>query len=76
MLATVPQSRPHAGTAQAVLEDWKRRLLGHALRLGTELDSADAELLLMLVEGAWILGRVQQSKAPLLRAAEAFLTSL
>ena len=37
---------------------------------------ADAELLLMLVEGAWIVGRVQQSKAPLHRAAEAFLAAL
>ena len=76
LLATVPQSQPHTGTARDVLEDWQRRLLGHASRLGTPLTPADAELLLMLVEGAWIVGRVQQSKAPLHRAAEAFLAAL
>jgi TetR/AcrR family transcriptional repressor of lmrAB and yxaGH operons len=73
VLATVPRSRPHAEAAQAIFEDWHRRLAGHASRLGTVLSPADAELLLMLVEGAWILGRVQQSKEPLLHAAEAFL---
>ncbi len=74
VLATAPQSRPHSEAARAVLKDWQRRLLAHSSRLGTNLSLADAELFLMLVEGAWILGRIQQSKEPLLRAAEVFLT--
>jgi TetR/AcrR family transcriptional regulator, lmrAB and yxaGH operons repressor len=73
VLATVPRSRPHTETAQAVVEDWQRRLLAHASRLGNPLSPADAQLLLVLVEGAWILGRIQQSKQPLLQAAEVFL---
>jgi len=72
-LATAPQSRPLTEAAQAVFEDWQRRLLAHSSRLGTQLSPAGVELLLMLVEGAWILGRIQRSKEPLLRAAEVFL---
>jgi TetR/AcrR family transcriptional repressor of lmrAB and yxaGH operons len=73
-LATTPQSAPHLKAAQAVLKDWERRLRAHAARLGTGLDPAGAVLFLMLIEGAWILGRIQQSKEPLLQAAEVFLT--
>jgi TetR/AcrR family transcriptional repressor of lmrAB and yxaGH operons len=73
-LATTPQSAQHLAAAQAVLKDWERRLLAHATRLGTELDPAGAALFLLLIEGAWILGRIQQSKEPLLHAAEVFLT--
>jgi TetR/AcrR family transcriptional repressor of lmrAB and yxaGH operons len=72
-LAAVPHSRPLTKAARTVLGDWQRRLLAHSSRLGTTLEPSDAELLLMLVEGAWILGRIQQSKQPLLRAAEVFL---
>ncbi len=75
VLATVPQSPPHAAAALAVFEDWERRLSAHAARLGYKLERAGAELLLMLVEGAWILGRVQQCKEPLIRAAEVFLAT-
>lgn len=75
VLATVPQSEPLTQAARSVIEDWQRRLLAHAARFGTQLSADDAELLLMLVEGAWILGRVRQSQAPLLRAAEVFLAS-
>ena len=67
VLATVPQSQPLAQAAQAVLEDWQRRLSAHASRLGTALSPADAELLLMLVEGAWILGpytAIERTAAP------------
>jgi TetR/AcrR family transcriptional repressor of lmrAB and yxaGH operons len=73
VLATVPQSRAHSEAARAVIKDWERHLLLHAGRLGTKLASGDAELLCMLLEGAWILGRIQQSKEPVLRAAELFL---
>jgi TetR/AcrR family transcriptional regulator, lmrAB and yxaGH operons repressor len=73
VLATVPQTRPHTAAALAVFEDWQRRLSAHAARLGYEFTRADGERLLMLVEGAWILGRVQQSKEPLIGAAEVFL---
>ncbi|MGO8952451.1 MAG: TetR/AcrR family transcriptional regulator [Rhodomicrobium sp.] len=72
-LATAPQSRPLTETARAVFDDWQRRLLAHSSRLGTGLSNEGAELLLMLVEGAWILGRIQHSKEPLLRAIEVFL---
>jgi TetR/AcrR family transcriptional regulator, lmrAB and yxaGH operons repressor len=74
VLATVPQSQPLAQAARTVLDGWRRRLSEHASRFGTPLSPAGAELLLMLVEGAWILGRVRQSKEPLLHAAEAFLS--
>jgi len=73
VLATAPQSRLIGEAAQAVIRDWERRLIAHAERLQTELSSAEAELLWMLLEGAWILGRIQQSKEPVLRAAEVFL---
>jgi TetR/AcrR family transcriptional repressor of lmrAB and yxaGH operons len=75
VLATVPQSASLTQAAGAVLDDWQRRLLAHAARLGTQVRPEDAELLLMLVEGAWILGRIRHSQEPLLRAAEVFLTS-
>jgi TetR/AcrR family transcriptional regulator, lmrAB and yxaGH operons repressor len=73
-LATTPQSAAHREAAQAVYKDWERRLLAHSSRLGTGLTPAGVELFLMLMEGAWILGRIQQSKEPLLHAAEVFLT--
>jgi TetR/AcrR family transcriptional regulator, lmrAB and yxaGH operons repressor len=76
VLATVPQSKKHSETAQAVLKCWEQRLLTHAERFGGKLSPGDAELLWMLLEGAWILGRVQQSNEPVLRAAEVFLHSL
>jgi TetR/AcrR family transcriptional repressor of lmrAB and yxaGH operons len=73
VLATVPQSPLLTQAACSVVDDWQRRLLAHAARFGTQVSRADAELLLILVEGAWILGRVRQSQEPLLRAAEVFL---
>lgn len=72
-LALVPQSRSHGATVQTVFDDWEARLSAHAARFGHAFDPDDAERLLMLVEGAWILARIRQSKAPLLRAADAFL---
>jgi TetR/AcrR family transcriptional regulator, lmrAB and yxaGH operons repressor len=73
VLATAPQSRSHAEAAEAVFGAWRRRLIAHAERLAAPLDPAGAELFFVLMEGAWILARVQQSKEPLLRAAEAFI---
>jgi TetR/AcrR family transcriptional regulator, lmrAB and yxaGH operons repressor len=75
VLATAPQSGSHAEAAKAVFDDWKRRLIAHADRLHAPLAPADAELFFMLMEGAWILARVQQSKEPLLRAAEVFIAT-
>ena len=75
VLARVPQSPQLTQAARAVVDDWQQRLLGHAARFGVKVSPADVDLLLMLVEGAWILGRVRQSKKPLLQAAEAFLVS-
>jgi len=73
VLARVPQSPQLTEAACTVIDGWQQRLLSHATRFGTEVSPADAELLLMLVEGAWILGRIRQSKEPLLRTAEVFL---
>jgi TetR/AcrR family transcriptional regulator, lmrAB and yxaGH operons repressor len=73
VLATAPQSRAHSEAARSVMKAWEQGLLAHAERLKTELSAGEAELLWMLIEGAWILGRIQQSKEPVLRAAEAFL---
>jgi TetR/AcrR family transcriptional regulator, lmrAB and yxaGH operons repressor len=73
-LATTPQSAPHREAAQAVLKDWEQRLLAHSSRLGVQLSPASTGLFLMLMEGAWIVGRIRQSKEPLLYAAEVFLT--
>jgi len=65
----------HRDAAQTVMSDWERRLLVHAERFGTQLSPGDSELLWMLLEGAWILGRIQQSKEPVLHAADTFLSS-
>jgi TetR/AcrR family transcriptional repressor of lmrAB and yxaGH operons len=73
VLATAPQSRIHGEAALSVLKEWELRLLLHAERLKTEVSAGEAELLWMLIEGAWILGRIQRSKDPVLRAAEVFL---
>lgn len=73
VLARVPASPPLTEAARTVIDDWQQRVLAHAARFGTKVTPADVDLLLMLVEGAWILGRVRQSKKPLLQAAEAFL---
>jgi TetR/AcrR family transcriptional regulator, lmrAB and yxaGH operons repressor len=75
VLARVPQSPQLTEAARAVIDDWQQRLLAHAARFGVEVGPADAELLLMLVEGAWILGRIRQSKEPLHHAVEVFLAS-
>lgn len=76
-LATAPRSERHTIAISAVFADWQKRVANHAQRFGVpEFSDADAERLLMLIEGAWILARAQQSKAPLLRAADAFVVSL
>ena len=72
-VATTLQSKADAEAAQAVFDDWRRRLLGHAARFGAALEDGDLELLLMLIEGAWIVARIRRSKEPLIRAGEAFL---
>jgi TetR/AcrR family transcriptional regulator, lmrAB and yxaGH operons repressor len=74
-LATVPQSPAHTAAVQAAFAGWQERLLGHAHRLGARFDATDAERLLMLIEGAWILSRVRQSTEPLQRAVDSFLGS-
>ncbi|WP_342360414.1 TetR/AcrR family transcriptional regulator [Terrarubrum flagellatum] len=64
----------HAAAVREVFADWEAKLVGHARRLNeSSFSASDAEHLIMLVEGAWILARVQQSKEPLHRAIEAFL---
>ena len=73
VLATAPQSQSHAEAAKAAFDDWRRRLLAHSHRLYAPISPKDADLFFMLMEGAWILARVQQSKEPLLRAAEVFV---
>lgn len=73
VLARVPQSPQLTEAARSVIDGWQQRLLAHAARFGTDVSPADVDLLLMLLEGGWILGRVRQSKEPLHRAAEAFL---
>ena len=74
-LATVPQSPAHTAAVQAVFADWQDRLVGHARRLGARVEATDAERLLMLIEGAWILSRIRQSTEPLQRAADTFLAA-
>ena len=76
VLATVPQSEPHTTATRAVLDDWQARLLAQAARFGVALGPADADRLLILVEGAWIVGRIRQSRQPLVMAGEVFLASL
>ncbi len=76
-LDTAPRLAAHGAAARAVFDDWERRLVGHARRLGApDFSSTDAEHLLMLIEGGWILARVQQSRGPLERAVEAFIAGL
>ncbi len=73
VLATVPQSPRLTQAARSVIDDWQQRLLAHAARFGRQVSPTDADVLLILVEGAWILGRIRRSQEPLLRAAEVFL---
>jgi TetR/AcrR family transcriptional repressor of lmrAB and yxaGH operons len=76
-LDTVPAQTAHAAAVRAVFESWEQRIIGHARRLGApDFSSTDAEHLLMLIEGGWILARVQQSRGPLERAVETFIAGL
>ncbi len=75
-LATVPKIGAHASAVQEVFDLWRDRILGHARRFDVALAETDADRLLLLVEGAWIMARVRQSKQPLLESVEVWLLSL
>lgn len=51
-------------TIQDVLAGWTNRIADHATRLGVADSKNSAALLLMSIEGAWLIARVQQSTAP------------
>jgi TetR/AcrR family transcriptional repressor of lmrAB and yxaGH operons len=73
-LDTAPQSAPIAAAVREVLDGWRDRLAGHAVRLGAAgLTRRDADLLLVLLEGAWIVARIRADVAPIRQAAEDFL---
>jgi TetR/AcrR family transcriptional regulator, lmrAB and yxaGH operons repressor len=75
-LDTAPQSSRIAEAVRAVLGQWRGLIAGHARRLdANDLTDADAELLLVLIEGAWIVARIRADIAPLRLAAEHFLES-
>lgn len=57
-------------TARQVLADWTRRLTGHADRLRHPAPRDAADLLLMQLEGAWLLALAEQSARPFMRIAE------
>lgn len=52
-----------------VLTNWIARLERHADRLGHPQPSAAAELLVMQIEGAWMMALAEQDGAPLARLA-------
>ena len=77
LLDTVPQSEMISATVRAVFDDWEQRVIRHAQALGhTGFDRVDAQRLLILIEGAWIVARVRHSRQPMIDAAETFIGSL
>ena len=70
VLDTTPASERILRATQEVFEGWLARATGHAVRLGAEGDArTTATCLLVALEGAWIVARVQRSREPFARAA-------
>ncbi|WP_095588368.1 TetR/AcrR family transcriptional regulator [Actibacterium ureilyticum] len=55
--------------ARQVMNDWAACLAAHATRLGHAAPQDAADLLLMQMEGAWLLALAEQSPRPLERLA-------
>jgi AcrR family transcriptional regulator len=70
MLQAVSQEPELRDVARTVLADWKSCLAGHAARLGMDDPDLEAEQLLVLLQGTWILALAEQSGAPFERLAE------
>ena len=70
VLDTTPTSERILQATQEVFEGWLVRAAGHAERLGAEGDPrTTATRLLVALEGAWIVARVQRSREPFAQAA-------
>jgi AcrR family transcriptional regulator len=62
---------PHLRAAgQEVLASWNACLVGHLRRLGEPAPEMAAEMLIMQMEGAWMLSLAEQDGAPFLRLAQ------
>ena len=71
LLETTPDDAALAAVCRAVLDDWQARTAAQGERLGLTADIADARasLLVMGLEGAWIVSRARRDVAPFARAA-------
>lgn len=64
-LETAPANTRLADAARRAFGRWTDEIEGHAVRLGASGDPrAQAERLLTMIEGAWIMARVRQSRVP------------
>lgn len=64
-LETTPKNEYIAKYVQKAVSMWVEGIAMHAKRLGYEGDAtAQAEIILTQIEGAWIIARVQQSRRP------------
>ncbi|WP_375567437.1 TetR/AcrR family transcriptional regulator [Oceaniradius stylonematis] len=64
-LETAPSNTHLTNAARGSFDLWTDEIAEHAIRLGAAGDPrTEAERLLTMIEGAWIMARVRQSRAP------------
>lgn len=56
-----PQNDDFRALANRILEDWSNHLAGHGARLGLKHPKPQAETLLLLIQGAWVMCRAQNN---------------
>lgn len=72
ILLAAPHDSELRIACQSVLSGWTACLEKHAVRFGTPAPHTTAELLVMQLEGAWILALAEQSVAPFERLAKRY----
>jgi TetR/AcrR family transcriptional regulator, lmrAB and yxaGH operons repressor len=74
-LDNVPGSSLITAAVREAFLSWQKLLVHHAHRLGEPgFTMDDALLLIMLIEGAWLVGRVQGDATPIRKAVAMFAT--
>ncbi|TWB20608.1 TetR family transcriptional regulator [Nitrospirillum amazonense] len=69
VIGAIPDSTRLSAVVAEVLEDWAVRTAGHAERLGVGDPRERAARFFIALEGAWLLARVQRTRAPFKLAA-------
>ncbi|MEM8636706.1 MAG: TetR/AcrR family transcriptional regulator [Pseudomonadota bacterium] len=63
-LEVTPENPELHATVEEIFESWIEEISAHAQRLHAEHPRDWAECLLTQIQGAWIVGRIQKSRAP------------